>query len=131
MAEHVGIHHFIESLPDGYNTEINEYTDNISQGQRQLISFARMMISNAQILIMDEATALVDSGTEEKIQSSINKFLKDKTMIIIAHWLSTVENADMIVVFDEGKIVEKGSHSELLAKDGVYSKLYNSQFLNI
>lgn len=130
-AENVGIHHFIESLPDGYNTEINEYTDNISQGQRQLISFARMMISNAQILIMDEATALVDSGTEEKIQSSINKFFKDKTMIIIAHRLSTIENADTIVMLDDGRILEKGSHKELMDFGGAYSKLYNSQFLNI
>lgn len=124
----VGAHHFIESLPKGYQTEINEDTDNISEGQRQLISLARMVISKAPILIMDEATASIDSGAEEKIQKSLQKLFNTKTVVVIAHRLSTIETADVVVLMGDGKILEQGSHGELMAKRGEYFRLYTSQF---
>lgn len=124
----VGADHFIESLPNGYQTEINEDTDNISEGQRQLISLARMVISKAPILIMDEATASIDSGSEEKIQKSLQNLFSSKTVVVIAHRLSTIESADKVVLIDGGKILEQGSHSELISKHGEYFRLYMSQF---
>ena len=124
----VGADHFIESLPNGYQTEINEDTDNISEGQRQLISLARMVISKAPILIMDEATSSIDTGAEEKIQKSLQNLFNTKTAVIIAHRLSTIENADTVILIDRGTILEQGTHNELIAQRGEYFRLYTSQF---
>jgi len=122
---------FVKMLPDGYNMSINEDTDNISEGQKQLITIARTMLSNPKILILDEATSSVDTRTEIQIQVAMDRLMKNKTSFIIAHRLSTIKNADMILVMDEGDIVESGNHKELLELNGFYSKLYNSQFSTI
>ncbi len=122
---------FVKMLPDGYNMLINEDTDNISEGQKQLITIARTMLSNPKILILDEATSSVDTRTEIQIQVAMDRLMKNKTSFIIAHRLSTIKNADMILVMDEGDIVESGNHKELLELNGFYSKLYNSQFSTI
>ncbi|MDM8534473.1 ABC transporter ATP-binding protein [Clostridiaceae bacterium HSG29] len=119
---------FVKMLPDGYNMLINEDTDNISEGQKQLITIARTMLSNPKILILDEATSSVDTRTEIQIQVAMDRLMKNKTSFIIAHRLSTIKNADIILVMNEGDIVESGNHSELLELNGFYSKLYNSQF---
>jgi len=120
---------FVQKLPDGYNTVLNEDADNISQGQRQLITIARAFVANPEILILDEATSNVDSRTEMVIQSAMKQLLKGRTSFVVAHRLSTIYDADRILVMDEGDIVETGSHKELLAKSGVYAEIYNSQFL--
>ena len=117
-----------ESLPDGYNTILTDDGINISKGQRQLITIARAMISNSQMLILDEATSNVDSRTEIKIQEAMNELMKNKTCFVIAHRLSTIQNADLILVLQNGIITEQGNHEELLAQKGFYSTLYNSQF---
>lgn len=122
---------FVKMLPDGYNMLINEDTDNISEGQKQLITIARTMLSNPKILILDEATSSVDTRTEIQIQVAMDRLMKNKTSFIIAHRLSTIKNADMILVMNEGDIVESGNHNELLELNGFYSKLYNSQFTSI
>ena len=122
---------FVKMLPDGYNMSINEDTDNISEGQKQLITIARTMLSNPKILILDEATSSVDTRTEIQIQVAMDRLMKNKTSFIIAHRLSTIKNADMILVMNEGDIVESGNHKELLELNGFYSKLYNSQFSTI
>lgn len=119
---------YIESLPDGYNTILTDDGVNISKGQRQLITIARAMIANSNMLILDEATSNVDSRTEIKIQEAMNELMKDKTCFVIAHRLSTIQNADLILVLQDGKITEKGNHEELLQQKGFYSTLYNSQF---
>ncbi len=119
---------FIESLPQGYDTPISDDGVNISKGQRQLITIARAMIANSQMLILDEATSNVDSRTEIKIQEAMNELMDGKTCFVIAHRLSTIQNADLILVLQNGKITEQGSHQELLEKKGFYSTLYNSQF---
>jgi ABC-type multidrug transport system fused ATPase/permease subunit len=119
---------FIQKLPEGYNTILNEDADNISQGQRQLITIARAFVSDPEILILDEATSNVDSRTELIIQSATKQLLKGRTSFVVAHRLSTIYDADRILVMDNGDIVETGNHKELTAKSGVYADIYNSQF---
>lgn len=119
---------FVHALPDGYNMVLNEEASNVSQGQKQLITIARAILADPRILILDEATSSVDTRTEVQIQRAMNNLMKDRTSFIIAHRLSTIRDADLILVMDHGDIVEQGSHEELLAKGGVYSNLYNSQF---
>jgi len=128
VTKTVGAHEFIMKLPEGYNTEVREGGSRLSVGQRQLISLARALLANPRILIMDEATSSIDAYTELIIQEALNKMLENRTSIIIAHRLSTVRNADMIVVLDGGRIVEKGSHSELIQRNGLYKQLYDMQF---
>ena len=127
-AKAARIDSYIESLPDGYDTVLTDDGINISKGQRQLITIARAMISNSQMLILDEATSNVDSRTEIKIQEAMAELMKGRTCFIIAHRLSTIQNADNILVIQDGKISESGTHDELLEKGGFYSTLYNSQF---
>ena len=129
VAKACRIHHFIESLPDGYDTMITDDGVNISKGQRQLITIARAMLSNAPMLILDEATSNVDSRTEIKIQEAMLKLMKNRTCFVIAHRLSTIQNADTILVVKDGQIFEQGNHNSLMAKGGFYSTLYNSQFV--
>jgi len=121
-------HHFIRVLPDSYNMMINEEADNISAGQKQLLTIARTILADPDILILDEATSNVDTRTEVLIQRAMDNLMKGRTSFIIAHRLSTIRSADMILVMHEGDIVEQGSHEHLLAQNGVYTKLYNSQF---
>ena len=123
----VGISHFIKTLPNGYNSKLSE-NDGISAGQRQLLTIARGMLEDAPFLILDEATSNVDTRTEELVQKAMDKLTKGKTSFIIAHRLSTIKNADLILVIDNGNIVEQGNHEQLMAKQGVYAELYNSQF---
>ena len=121
-------HHFIKTLPGGYDMMLNEDATNISEGQRQLLTIARAVIADKRLLILDEATSSVDTRTEEEIQKAMDVLTEDRTSFIIAHRLSTIRNADMIFVMDHGDIVEQGRHEELLAKGGAYAELYNSQF---
>ena len=123
----VGLHHFIQTLPDGYDTLLNDKA-NLSAGQRQLITIARAMIDNAPLLILDEATSSVDTRTELLIQQAMDKLTVGKTSFVIAHRLSTIKNADLILVMKDGDIIETGNHEELLAKGNFYADLYNSQF---
>ena len=120
--------HFIRTLPDGYQMEINEESNNISQGEKQLLTIARAILSNPSLLILDEATSSVDTRTEVRIQKAMENLMKGRTSFIIAHRLSTIRDADMILVMRDGDIVEQGTHEELLARDGFYASLYNSQF---
>ena len=120
--------HFIKTLPDGYNMELNEDTNNISGGQKQLLTIARAILADPKILILDEATSSVDTRTEVLIQKAMDELMKGRTSFIIAHRLSTIKNADMILVMKDGDIIETGSHKELMKQDGFYKNLYNSQF---
>jgi ATP-binding cassette subfamily B multidrug efflux pump len=120
--------HFIKTLPDGYNTILNEEVSNISQGQKQLLTIARAFLADPVILILDEATSNVDTRTEVLIQRAMSKLMKGRTSFVIAHRLSTIRDAELILVMDKGSIIEMGSHNELLAKKGFYADLYNSQF---
>jgi len=122
--------HFIRTLPDGYDTVINEEASNISQGQKQLLTIARAILADPPIMILDEATSNVDTRTELLIQQGMNRLMEGRTSFVIAHRLSTIRNADLILVMDQGKVVEKGTHHELLEANGFYADLYNSQFLN-
>ena len=124
----VQAHHLIKTLAEGCDTEINEEADNISQGEKQLLTIARAMLLNAPILILDEATSSVDTRTELLIQAAMEKLMRGRTSFIIAHRLSTIKNADLILVIDDGNIIEQGKHQELLDKNGYYASLYNSQF---
>ncbi len=121
-------HHFISTLPDGYQMELNEEANNVSQGQKQLLTIARAILADNKILILDEATSSVDTRTEERIQKAMDNLMKGRTSFIIAHRLSTIRDADLILVLKDGDIVEQGTHEELLAKQGFYAELYNSQF---
>jgi len=125
-AAHVD--HFVRTLPDGYNMVINEETTNISQGQMQLMTIARAVLANPKILILDEATSSVDTRTEVLIQKAMDELMKNRTSFIIAHRLSTIRNADLILVMKNGDIVEQGKHTDLLARNGFYAEIYNSQF---
>ena len=127
VCKQVGLHHFVRSLPKGYDTMINEQTS-LSAGQKQLVTIARAMIENAPLLILDEATSSVDTKTEITVQKAMDKLTKGRTSFVIAHRLSTIKNADLILVMKDGDILETGNHEELLAKDGFYADLYNSQF---
>ncbi len=129
-AKAAQVDHFIKTLPDGYNAPINEEADNISQGQKQLLTIARAVLADPEILILDEATSSVDTRTEVLIQKAMDNLMRGRTSFVIAHRLSTIRNADLILVMDEGNIVEQGTHTELLEKGGFYAKLYNSQFEN-
>ncbi|MEH7076863.1 ABC transporter ATP-binding protein [Neobacillus drentensis] len=120
--------HFIRTLPDGYDTILNEEASNISQGQKQLLTIARAILANPAMLILDEATSSVDTRTEVQIQKAMDHLMQGRTSFVIAHRLSTIRNADMILVMNQGKVIEKGNHEELLAKGGFYADLYNSQF---
>jgi ABC-type multidrug transport system fused ATPase/permease subunit len=128
VSEAVGAHEFIVKLPEGYETDVRERGGRLSVGQRQLISLARALLADPRILIMDEATSSIDAYTELIIQQALERVLRDRTSIIIAHRLSTVRNADMIVVLDEGRNAETGSHDELIEKGGLYRQLYEMQF---
>ena len=121
-------HHFIESLPGGYQMELNEESDNVSQGQKQLLTIARAILANSPIMILDEATSSVDTRTEHRIQKAMDELVKGRTSFVIAHRLSTIRNADLILVMKDGDIIEQGNHEELLKKGGFYAELYNSQF---
>jgi len=127
-AKAAHIHHFIKTLPGGYDMELNEEASNISQGQKQLLTIARAILANKPILILDEATSSVDTRTEVLIQKAMNKLMEGRTTFVIAHRLSTIRNADKILVLKDGDIIEQGNHNELLARKGFYSELYQSQF---
>nr|WP_256209749.1 ABC transporter ATP-binding protein [Paenibacillus sp. PDC88] len=123
--------HFIRTLPDGYQTVLNEEASNISQGQKQLLTIARAILANPSILILDEATSSVDTRTETLIQQAMNELMKDRTSFVIAHRLSTIRDADVILVMNHGDVIEKGTHQELLVANGFYAELYNSQFTEV
>ncbi len=127
-AKAAHVHHFIKTLPNGYNSLINEESTNISAGQKQLLTIARVILADPKILILDEATSSIDTRTEIQIQSAMDNLMKGRTSFIIAHRLSTIKNADLILVMNHGDIVEQGTHEDLLAKNGFYADLYNSQF---
>ena len=127
VCKEVGIHHFIKTLPQGYNSILNE-NDSVSAGQRQLLTIARGMLEDAPFLILDEATSNVDTRTEELVQKAMDKLTEGRTSFIIAHRLSTIKNADLILVMKDGNIIEQGNHEELIAQNGAYAELYNSQF---
>lgn len=127
-AKAAHVHHYIKTLSNGYDAKINEESTNISAGQKQLLTIARVILANPKILILDEATSSIDTRTEQQIQSAMDNLMKGRTSFIIAHRLSTIKNADLILVMDHGDIVEQGNHEDLLAEDGFYAKLYNSQF---
>ncbi|MGL6106942.1 ABC transporter ATP-binding protein [Romboutsia sp.] len=128
VAKAANADYFIRTLPQGYDTEINEEASNISQGQKQLLTIARAMLKNPKILILDEATSSVDTRTELNIQKAMNKMMQGRTSFVIAHRLSTIKDADIILVMKDGNVIEKGNHEELLAQGGLYADLYNSQF---
>ena len=121
-------HHFIKSLPNGYNMVLNEDASNVSQGQKQLLTIARAILSDSKVMILDEATSSVDTRTELLIQSAMDRLMSGRTSFIIAHRLSTIKNADIILVMKDGDIIEQGSHDDLIDKNGFYAQLYNSQF---
>ncbi len=120
--------HFIRTLPDGYDTVLKEDATNISQGQRQLLTIARALLADPTILILDEATSSVDTRTESYIQNAMTRLMEGRTSFVIAHRLSTIRDANTILVMNEGEIIEQGNHNELMAQNGFYADLYNSQF---
>ena len=122
------VHRFVQTLPGGYDMVLNEEASNVSQGQKQLFTIARAILADPRILILDEATSSVDTRTEVRIQKAMDNLMKGRTSFIIAHRLSTIRDADMILVMKDGDIIEQGRHEELLAKNGFYAELYNSQF---
>ena len=126
-AKAVGIHHFITTLPKGYDTYLDDSVT-LSVGQKQLLTIARALLKDAPLLILDEATSSVDTRTEELIQKAMDKLMEGRTSFVIAHRLSTIRNADLILVMKDGNIIEQGNHDELMAADGFYADLYNSQF---
>jgi len=126
-----GVHEFIEKMPDKYNTIVTEGGSNLSQGEKQLLCIARVMLLKPPMLILDEATSNIDTRTEQRIQNAFNTIMEGRTSFIVAHRLSTITNADIILVMNKGNIIEKGTHEELLAKKGFYANLYNSQFAKV
>jgi ATP-binding cassette subfamily B protein len=128
VSKALGLHDIVEQFPEGYDTQVQERGSRLSLGQRQLVSFARAIINDPRILILDEATANIDTQTEKIIQRALKAMLAGRTSFVIAHRLTTIQQADMIVVIDNGKIVETGTHDELMAKDGPYRRLYMMQF---
>lgn len=130
-AKAAHVDHFVRTLPDGYQTVLNEETTNISQGQKQLLTIARAILADPHMLILDEATSSVDTRTEILIQKALDHLMQNRTSFVIAHRLSTIRNADLILVMDNGDIVEQGTHKELLARNGFYAEIYNSQFEQI
>ena len=129
-AKAAQVHHFVQTLPGGYNMELNEEASNVSQGQKQLLTIARTILSDPKILILDEATSSVDTRTEIAIQKAMDHLMEGRTSFIIAHRLSTIRDADLILVMKDGDIIETGNHQQLLEKHGFYYELYNSQFEN-
>ena len=127
-AKLANIHHFIKQMPEGYDTLLSDGGSNLSQGQRQLLAIARAILSNSSILILDEATSSIDTRTEVAIQNAMLNLMKGRTTFVIAHRLSTIRNADQILVLNDGEIIERGTHEILLARNGFYANLYNSQF---
>ena len=127
-AKAASVHHFIKTLPKGYKSMLNEESSNISAGQKQLLTIARVILANPKILILDEATSSIDTRTEQQIQEAMDNLMKGRTSFIIAHRLSTIKNTDLILVMNHGDIVEQGTHEQLLAQNGFYADLYNSQF---
>ena len=127
-AKAAHVHHFIETLPGGYNMELNEEASNVSQGQKQLLTIARAILADNKILILDEATSSVDTRTEVRIQKAMDNLMKGRTSFVIAHRLSTIRDADLILVMKDGDIIEQGNHDELMSQNGFYAELYNSQF---
>ena len=127
-AKAAHVHHFIKTLPKGYNSILNEESSNVSAGQKQLLTIARVILANPKILILDEATSSIDTRTEIQIQKAMDNLMNGRTSFIIAHRLSTIKNADLILVMNHGDIIEQGTHEDLLAKNGFYADLYNSQF---
>ena len=127
-ARAVHAHEFISQMEKGYYTEVNERGSKLSQGQKQLISFARALLADPRILILDEATSSIDTQTEILVQKGLERLLKGRTSFVIAHRLSTIRNADRIMVVDQGTIIEAGSHEELLAQKGAYYDLYKAQY---
>ena len=130
-AKAAHVHHFIQTLPGGYQMELSEEASNISQGQRQLLTIARAILADNKIMILDEATSSVDTRTEQLIQKAMNNLMKGRTSFVIAHRLSTIKDADLILVMKEGDIIEQGNHKTLLEKNGCYATLYNSQFEDV
>ena len=127
-ARRAHIDFFVDTMPDGYETQINEETTNISSGQKQLLTIARAYLANRSILILDEATSNVDTRTEILIQQTMDELMRERTSFVIAHRLSTIVDADTILVVNEGRIVEQGTHETLLKKNGFYAEIYNSQY---
>jgi len=127
-AQAVGAHDFIEQLPDGYDTELEQRGGNLSLGQRQLISFARALVADAKVLVLDEATSSIDSYTEMLIQKALLTLLEGRTGLVIAHRLATIRGADRIIVLQNGEIVESGNHDQLMAAKGLYARLYNMNY---
>ena len=127
-AKAAHVDRFIRTLPDGYRTELNEESGNVSQGQKQLLTIARAILADNKILILDEATSSVDTRTEIRIQKAMNNLMKGRTSFVIAHRLSTIRDADLILVMKDGDITEQGTHEQLIEKNGFYAALYNSQF---
>jgi ABC-type multidrug transport system fused ATPase/permease subunit len=123
-AETIGAHEFVSSLEDGYETHLQERGSRLSLGQRQLVALARALLADPRILILDEATSSVDIGTERKIESALRRLLAGRTAFVIAHRLSTIRDADLIVVLENGRVVEQGTHDELLRRQGLYTSLY-------
>ena len=127
-AKSAHAHHFIKTLPGGYNFELNEEASNVSAGQRQLLTIARAILADNPVMILDEATSSVDTRTEHRIQRAMDNLMKGRTSFVIAHRLSTIRNADLILVMKDGDIIEQGSHDQLMAQGGFYADLYNAQF---
>lgn len=127
-AKHAHAHSFIKRMPNGYDTVISEGGGNISQGQKQLLCIARVMLMHPAMLILDEATSSIDTRTEVKVQRAFAELMDGRTSFIVAHRLSTIQEADLILVMKDGNIIEQGKHEELLAKKGFYANLYESQF---